>query len=167
MTAIAIILEKQSLSRECPLIIELRNVPFREQEMILTEMIKRLSRFYGGAHDARGNGHALAEAMQRKRRGSEIEAVMLTENWYQENFPRYKAALEDRSLSIVKDSDVLSDHQAVKVDKGIPKIQNQRYKGTDGLYRHGDTVVALLLGHFMATNSKGRNTLDSLRGLFV
>lgn len=167
MTAIAVILEKQNLSRECPLIIELRNVPFREQELILTEMIKRLPRFYGGAHDARGNGHALAEAMQRKRYGSDIQAVMLTENWYQENFPRYKAALEDRSLTIVKDSDVLADHQAVKVDKGIPKIQNQRYKGTDGLYRHGDTTVALVLGHFAATNSKGKNTLDSLRGLFV
>lgn len=166
MTAIAVLLEKKNLHRECPLIIELRNVPFREQEQILNELIRRLPRFYGGAHDSRGNGHGLAEAMQRKRGGSKIQAVMLTENWYQENFPKYKASLEDRTLSLPKDSDVLTDHQAVKVDKGVPKIpSNHRYKGTDGLYRHGDTVVALLLAHFAALNPADGVDYDSILAL--
>jgi len=87
--------------------------------------------------------------MQRKHGKSKIQAIMLTEKWYQDNFPKYKAALEDKSLILVKDADVLADHLAVKIDNGTPKIpSNYRYKGSDGFFRHGDSAVALLLGHF-------------------
>ena len=114
----------------------------------------------------RGN---LTEVKQRKRGGSKIQAVMLSEPWYQENFPKYKAALESRTLTLIKDADVLADHLAVKTDRGVPKIPaNYRYKGTDGLYRHGDTTVALLLSHFVATsNEKNIASYNSIKALFL
>lgn len=167
MSAIAIIVENCDVSRHCPLIIELRNVPHREQEKILKYVVRGLGRFRGGAHDARGNGHYLAESMQRAY-GQQVQGVMLTEPWYRDNFPKYKAALEDRSLTVPKDSDVLSDHLLVKIDGGVPKIpSNSRNKGTDGAQRHGDTVVALLLAHYAATNPvPGASSYDSLKALF-
>lgn len=167
MSAIAVLIENCDVSRHCPLVVELRNVPHREQEKILKYIVRGLGRFRGGAHDARGNGHYLAETMRRTC-GEQIQPVMLTEVWYRDNFPKYKAALEDRSLSIPKDSDVLSDHLLVKIEGGLPKIpSNSRNKGTDGLQRHGDTVIALLLAHFAATNPvPGASSYDSLKALF-
>jgi len=149
ISCIAILTEKQNLHRQCPLVIELRNIPFKEQEFILNEITKRLPRFGGGAHDSRGNGQSLAESIQREHGKSKIQAIMLTEKWYQDNFPKYKAALEDKSLILVKDADILADHLAVKIDNGTPKIPSSyRYKGSDGFFRHGDAAIALLLSHF-------------------
>lgn len=168
MSAIAILIENCDVSRHCPLIIELKNVPHREQEKILKCVVRGLGRFRGGAHDARGNGHYLAETMQRSY-GSQIQPVMLTEAWYRDNFPKYKAALEDRSLSIPKDTDVLSDHLTVKIDQGVPKIpSSSRNKGSDGSQRHGDSCIALLLAHYAATNPvPGATSYDSLKNLFM
>ena len=57
---------RNNLLRHTPFIVELRNIPFRQQEQILFYIADRLPRFVGGAMDARGNGQYLAEsAMQR------------------------------------------------------------------------------------------------------
>jgi hypothetical protein len=46
-----------------------------------------------------------------------IAQVMLSENWYRENMPKYKAAFEDRSILLPKDADIIEDHRAFRVIK--------------------------------------------------
>ena len=108
---------KSNLVRHTPFVIELRNIPFRQQEQILFYTIDRLPRFIAGVMDARGNGQYLAEtAMQRY--GQRIQQLMLSAEWYRDNMPRYKAAFEDGTIEIPRDADILADHRALVMDTG-------------------------------------------------
>lgn len=77
------LLEDQGLVRRVPFLVELRNVPFRQQEQILFYIVDRLPRFMAGAMDARGNGQYLAEVAMQRYGSTRIEQVMLTEGWYE------------------------------------------------------------------------------------
>lgn len=138
--------ESQTLVCQTPFVVELRNVPFRQQEQILFYIVDRLPIFRGGALDARGNGQYLAEvAMQRYGEGR-ISQVMLSNSWYLENMPKFKAALEDRTFTMPRDGDILDDHRALRVEKGIPKIPDgKKVMGRDGGQRHGDSAIAACL----------------------
>ncbi|MBE9102775.1 terminase large subunit domain-containing protein [Vacuolonema iberomarrocanum] len=137
--------EEANLTRRVRLAIELRNIPFRQQEQILFFCADRLPRFISAAMDARGNGQYLAEvALQRY--GSRVEAVMATDTFYAETFPKYRAGMQDRKFQIPADTDLLDDHGLVELIQGIPKIPNERRsKGKDGKARHGDGAIAGLL----------------------
>lgn len=129
-------------------IVELRNVPFKQQEQILFYLIDRLPHFQAGAMDARGNGQYLAE-VARQRYFEKIQAVMLSTEWYREHMPRYKAAFEDRTVLLAKHADILDDHRQIKVNKGIAKVPDDAHTtGADGKKRHGDSAVAGALGIF-------------------
>ncbi|HVN63068.1 MAG TPA: hypothetical protein VMT58_00415 [Candidatus Binataceae bacterium] len=134
------------LMRRTPLVVELRNVPFRNQEQILFYIADRIPRLIAGAMDARGNGQYLAE-IAAQRYGSRIAQVMLSEAWYRENMPRYKAAFEDGTIEIPRDAELLADHRAIAVERGIAKISERR-TGTDGAGRHGDGAIAAALAYF-------------------
>jgi phage FluMu gp28-like protein len=138
--------ESQTLVCRTPFVVELRNVPFRQQEQILFFIVDRLPIFRGGALDARGNGQFLAEvAMQRYGEGR-ISQVMLSNSWYLENMPKFKAALEDKTFTMPRDGDILDDHRALRVEKGIPKIPDgKKALGRDGGQRHGDSAIAACL----------------------
>jgi hypothetical protein len=110
----------KSLMRRTPFVLELRNVPFKQQEQILFYIVDHLPRFIGGAMDARGNGQYLAETAQL-RYGSRVEAVMLSQEWYRDNMPRYKAAFEDANIELPKDADILADHRMLRMEKGVAK----------------------------------------------
>jgi phage FluMu gp28-like protein len=150
------LIEGQGLQRSAPCIIELRNVPFKQQEQILFVLADHLPRLNYLALDARGNGQYLAEvAMQRYGQNS-VDQVMLTQNWYLENMPRLKAALEDGTLeSLPKDADVLDDLRAITVVKGIPRIPEGKTKLGKGQQRHGDAAVALCLAWFACQQGGG------------
>lgn len=79
--------ETPQLSLHIPLVVEMRNVPFREQETIFTHIVERLPRFVAAKMDARGNGQMIAENAQRKFGANRIEAVMASDKWYLENMP--------------------------------------------------------------------------------
>lgn len=155
LSVIAPIVENNNLSRYCPFLVEMRNVPIRQQEQVLYYIVDRLPNFRGGSMDGRGNGQAIAE-FAKNRYGSRIEAMMLTAEKYRLIMPRYKTGLEDGVLTIPKDSDVLSDHRAVKLEQGVPKIPDTgRYRGSDGSKRHGDSLIALVLGYHAAIENAG------------
>ena len=59
LTVIAPYQIEQTLRRRFPFLIELRNVPFRQQEQIVFYLGERLPRFASAAMDARGNGQFL------------------------------------------------------------------------------------------------------------
>ena len=118
----------RDLTRRTPFVVELRNIPFRNQEQVLFYIADRLPRFTTGAMDARGNGQYLAETAAQ-RYGARIVQVMLSESWYRENMPRYKAAFEDGTIEIPKDADVLADHRAIVLEQGVAKVAERRAGG--------------------------------------
>jgi phage FluMu gp28-like protein len=143
------LLQHQNLVRQVPFAVELRNVPFRQQEQIAFYLLDRLPRFMGGAFDARGNGQYLAEVAMQRYGASRIQQVMLSEGWYREHMPPVKAALEDGTLDgLPKDADILADLRAVQVVRGVPRIPDTRSTGEDKGKRHGDAAVAVALAYF-------------------
>lgn len=138
--------QTRRLELRAPFAIELRNVPFAQQEQLCFWVGDRLPRFVAGKHDARGNGQALAEKAQQHFGFERIEAVMLSQPWYLEHSPLMKAAMEDRTLLLPKDADVLGDLRQVRMVRGVPKVPDDAHtKGSDGGQRHGDGAVAVIL----------------------
>ncbi|MFH2011692.1 MAG: terminase family protein [Pseudomonadota bacterium] len=151
LTVIIPLCELQSANFRAPFVVELRNIPFKQQEQILFYIVDRLPRFRYGALDARGNGQYLAEVAMQKYGAERIAQIMLTEPWYRDNMPRYKSAFEDRSILLPKDADIIEDHRAFKVIRGVAKLPETKMKGKDNKQRHGDSGVAGALAWF-ATN---------------
>jgi len=137
----------RNLKRRTPFVVELRNIPFRQQEQVLFYIADRLPRFLGGAMDARGNGQYLAETA-RQRYGARIAQVMLSLEWYREQMPRFKAAFEDGSLAIPRDADILLDHRAIVIEGGVAHVGDKRVRGSDRKSRHGDSAIAAALAYF-------------------
>ncbi|OGB58412.1 MAG: hypothetical protein A2503_10015 [Burkholderiales bacterium RIFOXYD12_FULL_59_19] len=157
------LIQHQNLVRRVPFTVELRNVPFQQQEQVCYFLLDRLPRFTGGAFDARGNGQYLAERAMQKYGVSRIQQVMLTEGWYREHMPPVKAALEDGNLTdLPKDADTLADLRAVQVVRGVPRIPDTRSTGEDKGKRHGDAAVAVALAYFASREiNKGPVTVTS------
>lgn len=147
LTVIAPVTITDTLKRRVPFILELRKMPFRQQEQILFYLVDLLPRLVGGALDARGNGQYLAEvAMQRYGAGT-IQCVMLSDRWYLDNMPPFRAALEDAHFEIPRNADVKADLRALQIVRGVPKLTDKKTKGAHGEQRHGDSAIALVLAH--------------------
>lgn len=144
---------EQNLRRRVPCILELRNMPHRQQHQVARFLIDRLPRFQKGALDARGNGHALAEGLAQDIGWSRIELVMLTEGWYREQMPPLKAAFEDDTIAISRDRDVLADLRAIKMVKGVARLPDKKTTGKDGGQRHGDAGIAIALMHYASRSN--------------
>lgn len=148
LTVITPLAEKQDAAFYAPFVLELRNIPFQQQEQILCHIVDRLPKFTYGALDARGNGQYLAERAMQRYGKHRIAQVMLSESWYRENMPAYKAAFEDRSILLPKDADIIEDHRAFKMIRGVAKLPELRTSGADKGQRHGDSGVAGALSWF-------------------
>lgn len=137
----------EHLNLICRFILEMRNVPFREQEFVLNWIVARCPNFCAGKMDARGNGQSLAEFAGQKWGATRIEAVMATDNVYLSYMPKLKAGLEDRTFLIPQDEGVMEDLRMVKQVKGVPKIpETSKISKADGAKgkRHGDNAIALM-----------------------
>ena len=108
-------------------------------------MVDRLPRFAAGKLDATGNGAYLAEVAAQRYGHNRIEQVKFSEGWYRDNMPPWKAAFEDATILIPRDADVISDHRAVKLVRGIAQLP----KGDSGgkAKRHGDSAIANVLAN--------------------
>ena len=147
------LIEDQGLHKRAPFIIEMRNVPFKQQEQVLFFVADALPNFAAGANDTRGNGQYLGEVAAQKYGATRIHRVMLTQQWYIDQMPRYKAAYEDGNITVPKDDGVLTDHRAVQMIKGVPKVPDgAKAKDADGGQRHGDTAVAGALAWYATQN---------------
>ena len=144
--------ELTNLTRRAPFAIELRNIPFKNQEQILFFICDRLlPNLAQGAMDARGNGQYLAEVAAQRYGSWRVQQVMLSADWYTSNMPKYKAALEDKKVVLPLDADLLQDHRDVIVDRGVPKVADKKRKGSDGKQRHGDGAIACALAWYAAS----------------
>jgi len=63
---------------------------------------------------------------------------------------RYRGvALEDRTLALVRHDDVLEDHRAIRLVRGVPRLPQG--KTDDAGTRHGDSAIAGMLAHRAAS----------------
>lgn len=152
----------QNLTRRVPFIVELRNVPFAQQRQIVWYILDRLPHFNGAAFDARGNGSQLAEETMQRYGAHRIHQVMITQAWYLEAFPKYKAAFEDGTISLPRDTDVLNDHRAAEMVRGIPQIPEKRTTGSDGGKRHGDTLIAGAMAYWVTLQALVEYAYESI-----
>jgi len=145
---------EQNLTRKCPFLIEMHNVPTRQQEQIIWHMIDHLPRFRGGAMDATGNGQTLAEYTADKYGRPLIEEITLNDSWYRENMGSFQDAFTDQTIDLPRDSDVLNDLRALELIDGViklPKLKAQDTKDSE-FKRHGDAAIALALGWYKSKN---------------
>lgn len=142
LTAFAPLLQFRNLKRRVPFIIELRGMPFQQQQQILWYLIDGLPRFAGGALDSRGLGMQMAEATAQRYGQDRILMIQATQPWYLEHLPPYKSAFEDELIELPMDADVLADHRVPRVIKGVPQIPELRQVDAQKKKRHGDTFIA-------------------------
>jgi phage FluMu gp28-like protein len=137
----------RTLVRSFPFLVELRDVPFKAQALILFYLIDGLPRFSHGMLDATGNGAYLAEVAQQRYGEALITRVHLSEPWYRDNTPPLKAAFEDAAIVLPRDVDVLNDLATFRLVRGVARIPDQRAGDSTGNHRHGDAGIALLLAY--------------------
>jgi phage FluMu gp28-like protein len=154
LTVLAVGDETRSLIRRVRLVVELANCPFGAQELIVAWLLRRLPRLRGASFDATGNGAALAENIALEFGASRIEQVKLSQSYYLEHMPRFKAALEDATLiGIPRDRDIRDDLRALRVKDGVPGLGSApsnsaaAASGAGKQRRHGDAAIALFLLH--------------------
>ncbi|MGB0683394.1 MAG: hypothetical protein ACPGOV_11825 [Magnetovibrionaceae bacterium] len=142
----AILLSEEVRERfwETIALIELRNIPFESQRLIVKWIFENVKGLSSAKFDARGNGQSHAEAAY-KLRPEIVECVMFTRPWYAEHFPKLKSAFEQQRFLLPDDPDILLDARLVVQKNGDPGLSAGRLKGSDGKDRHGDTMVAAVL----------------------
>ncbi len=123
-----------------PLIVELSNVPYVEQQHILDRIAGAIPRFAAAKLDATGNGAVIGENFVRRWGESRVEAVKLSEKFYLAHMPRLRAKITDGLLHLPRDAEVLEDLLAIELVNGIPKIG----RGSGKRGRHGDAAIALM-----------------------
>lgn len=145
LSVLWILSEQADLSLHTEFVVEIRNMPHEQQKQILFYVIDKLPRFRFAALDAGGNGSYVAEVTWQRYGESMVEKVMFSLSWYRDNMPKLKSVMEDNSLTLPQNNDILADFKALKVIKGVPSIPNLRTKDESGNKRHGDGVIACAL----------------------
>lgn len=145
---------EQQLQRRAPFVIELQNVPVRQQEQIWWALLAGLPRFAAAAFDATGPGLGLAEYTADKFGAARVHQVVLSRKWYGEWMPKMIKCFEDGFYDLPRDTDLEADLRAVELIDGIPMVPKVERKDLKDpkLYRHGDFAIALVLAEFAALN---------------
>lgn len=148
LTVMTVLEEGIDLVCRPKLIVELAGCPYKQQEQILDFICDRLPRFRKGAADANGNGGQIAEHAADRYGHQRFVQVHLTEKFYMEQMPKFKAHLEDGNLDgLPRDEQCRDDLRAIKKIGGIPKIPKAKTQAGDAkkLQRHGDFAISLFL----------------------
>ena len=148
---------RRVLTRTVPFVVELQNVPTRQQGQILWYLMDHVPRFPVLAIDATGPGQVLAEytadkygaavtreeAAEGKSTGGRVFQITLSRPWYGEWMPKFAQSFEDAVIEIPLDDDLESDLRMVEEVDGIlmvPRIERKDLKDPD-LVRHGDFAL--------------------------
>jgi len=139
-----------NMKRETVLIVELRRMPFDNQRQILFYILDALRGGWNAAIDAGGLGADTAESA-RVRYGARIEEVSLGSGWYRDHGPKIVSAIEDVTISVPSDEDIVTDICALAYVNGVVKIPDGfENTGSDGGKRHADSAISALLMEFAA-----------------
>jgi phage FluMu gp28-like protein len=143
-----------TLRRIVPFLVELQNVPTRQQEHILWALVAGLPKWRGGAIDATGAGAVLAEYTADKFGANRVHQVVLNRAWYQLWMPKFVQTFEDATIDLPRDANVEQDLRAIDDVDGIPMVpavERADLKDPE-LFRHGDAAIALALAHYASLN---------------
>lgn len=154
-----------NLYRRVPLVIEMHNVPTRQQEQILWYLLHYLSRF-SGAMDATGPGQTLAEYTADEFGTTRIAQINLNLAWYAMWMPKLIQAFEDGVITVPADDNIKQDLHSIEDIDGIPMVSPVRKEDLKDpeLYRHGDTAIALALAWYASVAMRaGPVTVNSRR----
>lgn len=147
LSCIAVIVKTPQMELSVPLLLKLFNCPFEDQKQIALWLLSRLrkrSRFAAGSIDATGSGASHAEAVHEYHRS--VEQTVINLEWHISAWPRYKAHLEDKSIKLPKDDDLLDSHSLIVKEKGVPHIHNKKtIKDSRGREAHADDLMAICL----------------------
>ena len=135
----------RDLVRRTRIVLELRQMPFRQQEQVLFALADGTPKLRHAILDAGGNGMFLAE-VAATRYGSRVEGLQLTEPWYREHMPAVKAAIEDGMLTLPADRDVIDDWRMLRLVRGVARVPDRR-RDDAGQPRHGDAAIAGALAY--------------------
>lgn len=154
------------LRRRAPFLVELHNVPTRQQEQVLWALIEGLkrARFRGGGIDATGPGQTLAEYTADKYGLSRIHQIDLSRAWYGLWMPKFIAGFEDAVIDLPRDNNTEADLRAIELIDGIPmvpKIEAKDLKDAE-LVRHGDAAIALCIAWFASLNKSSPIEFEGL-----
>lgn len=150
LSVLAVFARTKTMRLRCLFMVEMRNVPYSQQEQINKWVADQFRSFRAAAYDARGNGGYLAERMAQKYGASRVHQVMLSRQWYQDNMPKHKARFEDKTIDLPHHEDVLDDYRTVGLKEGVPMVLERT--GDDTGQRHGDSVIACALADFAERN---------------
>ncbi|AGF90991.1 portal protein [Vibrio phage VBpm10] len=162
LTVYAPMAVQNDVKRTVPFLLELGNVPFKQQEQALYFICDQLPRRDGIYLDARGNGQYLAE-QARYKYGEEVVEVMLSVGYYRENMPAFKAAFEDDEILLPKHEDVITDLGQIQIKAGVPSIDSTRTKGENGNKRHGDSAIAIWFAYLASKADLTRYGLHTIK----
>lgn len=146
-----------TLKRRAPFLVELHNVPTRQQEQILWALMDGLPKRRGVAIDATGPGQTIAEYTADRYGADQVHQVVLNRPWYGLWMPKLIQAFEDGTIDLPRDANTEADLRAVERIDGIPmvpKIEAADLKDAE-LVRHGDAAIALGLAWFASLNKSG------------
>ena len=161
LTVIEPMVIASNLDRIVPFSVELRNIPFKQQEQVLFFILDRLPRLLGGAMDAGGNGMYLAEQARHRYGSQRVLEVKLSDSWYLEHMPKFKAAFEDGKLTLPADSEQLMDLRALQSINGIIKLPKGKTQ-TGVNQRHGDSAISKALAYFATYTLKVGDTYQAM-----
>lgn len=156
-----------TLKRRAPFLVELHNVPTRQQEQILWAIIDAMPRWRGAALDATGPGQTLAEYTADKYGASRVHQVVLNRAWYALWMQKFIDAFQDGTIDLPRDANTEADLRAVERIDGIPMVpqltaaQARDLKDAD-LFRHGDSAIALCLAWFASLNKSAPVEFESV-----
>ena len=140
--------EETKTSLSTFMLVELKNVPFEQQQLfsdLVTDFLDERRILGGGAMDSRGNGQQIAEHASLRHPGA-IVAVMETNAWYAKYGAELHGLMESRDFTVPDDDVSKGDFALVVLKNGIPTIPALRTEDRDrkGL-RHGDCASAAML----------------------
>lgn len=143
-----------TLTRIVPFVVELQNVPTRQQEQIFWALIEALPRRCGGAIDATGPGQTIAEYTADKFGWEHTHQVVLNRPWYGLWMPKLVDTFEGDMMDLPRDNNLENDVRAIEDVDGIPMVPAVRTKDLKDpeLYRHGDFAISLALANFASLN---------------
>lgn len=151
-----------TLRRKVPFLVEMHNVPTRQQEQILWHIIRHLPNFRGGAMDATGPGQTLAEYTADEFGHELIHQITLSRAWYGIWMAKMIQWFEDGVIDLPRDENIEQDLRAiVDIDgiKMVPEARKRDIKEPE-LFRHGDSAISLGLACYASLNQVEPTPID-------
>lgn len=157
-----------------PLVIEMANVPYKEQEQATLYVCDNLPRRGFVALDGAGNGGSLGEAVEARYTEEGAEAVKASDAWYGSVLPALRGRFYNNTIRIPDDLDIIADLSRFRLIHGVPKLPklktNAMRPEAVAEKRHADAAIAIAMLEYATTKAVFEVAYEKVAkrtGLFV